>query len=171
MPVEENSRIYTSFVTHNGQYEFLYVPFGISNSPAVFSRFIFSIYRDLIQDGTIIVYIDDIIIPTSDEREGIQSLKKILSVAEKHGLQIKWEKCQFLQRKVNFLGYIVENSTIRPSSEKTAAVANFPIPRDKKSLQRFLGLTSYFRRFICDYAIIDPTIDRFIEEKRSFWNG
>ena len=82
VPVEEQSKKFTSFVTHNGQYEFNYVNFGISNSPAVFSRFIFSIYRELIQDGTIIVYVDDIIIPSVDITEGITKLLKVLQVAE-----------------------------------------------------------------------------------------
>lgn len=64
VPIEFQSRKYTSFVTHNGQYEFAYVPFGISNSPAVFSRFVFAVFRKLIQDGIIVVYVDDLIIPT-----------------------------------------------------------------------------------------------------------
>lgn len=154
VPVELNSRKYTSFVTHSGQYEFLKVPFGISNSPAVFARFVSAVLRDLINDGTVLVYVDDIIIPSKDESEGIQKLKLLMKVAAANGLNIKWKKCQFLKRKIEFLGYIIEKGTIKPSVDKMKVVKNYVIPKDQKSLQRFLGLTSYFRRFIKDYAAI-----------------
>ena len=168
VPVDEESRKYTAFVTHNGQYEFLFVPFGLCNSPAVFSRFVFSIFRDLIQNGTIIVYIDDIIIPAVSEEENISKLKIVLDIAEKHDLRIKWEKCQFLCNKVNFLGYVIENSTISPSVEKTHAINCFPMPCDRKSLQRFLGLTSFFRRFIRDYALIAKPLSDLLRKDRTF---
>ncbi|XP_041564617.1 uncharacterized protein LOC121467300 [Drosophila elegans] len=71
VPVEVGSQKYTSFVTQNGQYEFLYVPFGISNSPAVFTRFIMAVLRELIKNGDAVVYMDGIIIPSSDVVEGI----------------------------------------------------------------------------------------------------
>ncbi|GBO99582.1 hypothetical protein EVAR_91285_1 [Eumeta japonica] len=87
VPVDSESTKYTAFVTHGGQYEFCYVPFGISNSPAVFCRFINVIFRDLIRKGMAVVYMDDVIIPSRDEEEGIERLKMVLSVAEENGLR------------------------------------------------------------------------------------
>lgn len=145
VPVEVSSRKYTAFVTSKGQYEFLYVPFGISNSPAVFCRYINAIFRELI---------DDVIIPSADEKEGILKLEKVLNVAAKAGLRIKWRKCNSLKRKVDFLGYIIEKITVRPSLGKTRAVEAFKVPMDQKAVQRFVGLTSYFRRFIKNYALV-----------------
>ena len=98
-----------SFVTQNGQHELLFVPFGICNSPAVFTRY------SLIQKGIVLTYMDDVIIPSKDVEEGIEKLKIFLEVASKFGLRIKWSKCQFLCKKVNFLGYVIENSSIKPS--------------------------------------------------------
>lgn len=109
VPMDPDSTKYTAFVTQNGQYEFLFVAFGISNSPAVFCRFINAIFRDLMNKGIVVVYMDDVIIPSKDEAEGIEKLVMVLKVAEENGLHIRWKKCQFLQRSVNFLGYIVEN--------------------------------------------------------------
>ena len=115
VPLNESSRKYTSFVTQNGQYEFLFVPFGICNSPAVFTRYINAVLRELIQKGIVLTYMDDVIIPSKDVEEGIEKLKMFLEVASKFGLRIKWSKCQFLLEKVNFLGYVIENSSIKPS--------------------------------------------------------
>lgn len=72
VPIEEDSQRYTSFVTHRGQFEFLYVPFGISNSPAEFCRYIAAIFHDLIMEGTLVVYMDDMVIPSKDEAEGVE---------------------------------------------------------------------------------------------------
>lgn len=166
--MEPNSRKFTAFVTHNGIYEFLFVPFGISNSPAVFCRYISSIFRDLISDGTILVYMDDLVIPSANEEESVKKLRKVLQVAEANGLNIKWEKCQFLKRRINFLGYIIEDSTIKPSGEKTRAVSNFPIPRNQKEVQRFLGLISYFRRFIPNYAFIAKPLSDLLRKNAKF---
>lgn len=171
VPVSKESRKFTSFVTQSGQYEFNFVPFGISNSPAVFMRYIFAVLRPLIEDGTLILYMDDLIIPSIDEKEGLEKLQRVLSLARISGLKIKWAKCQFLMRKVQFLGYIIENSTIKPSKEKTLAVENFPVPGNRKMLQRYLGLTSYFRRFVKDFAVIAKPLTNLMRQNVTFKMG
>lgn len=168
VPVDPESTKYTSFVTRTGQYEFRYVPFGISNSPAVFCRFISAIFRDLIARDMAIVYMDDVIIPSRDEIEGIEKLEFVLRVAKENGLHVRWRKCQFLKRRVNFLGYIIEQGTIRPSGDKTLAIENFPLPHDRKSLQRFLGLTSYFRRFVNGYATLAKPMSDLLRKASDF---
>lgn len=168
VPLDIESRKYTAFVTHNGQYEFLYVPFGICNSPAVFTRYIHVVLGELIRNKTIIVYMDDIIIPSKSEEEGLASLRSVLATAESYGLRIKWEKCQILKSKVTFLRYVVEASTITPSHAKTQAVHDFPVPTDRKSLQRFLGLTSYFRRFIPSYSVVAKPLTDLLGNHEEF---
>lgn len=160
VPVDESSRKYTSFVTPFGQYEFLATPFGLSTSPTVFQRYINDVFRDLIEKKVVVVYIDDLLIPAKDEQEALEKLSTVLAVAEQHGLKIKWSKCQFLMRKIEYLGYQVEEGTIKPTENKTAAVKNFPDPKSFKEIQRFLGLTGYFRKFIQNYsAIAKPLTD------------
>lgn len=166
--MDPSSRKYTAFVTQEGQYEFLYVPFGISNSPAVFGRYIFAVFRTLIQAGVVVVYMDDLVIPAEDEEEGIKQLAMVLEVATNYGLRIKWQKCQFLKRRIEFLGYIVEGNAIRPSEEKTRAVSGFPVPTNKKALQRFLGLTSYFSRFMEGFAVIAKPLSDLLRKDAKF---
>jgi len=89
-------------------------------------------------------------------------LEKVLSVASRARLRIKWEKAQFLKSKINFLGYTIENGTIAPTNEKIKAVVNFPILQSRQASQRYLGLTLYMRRFIKDYALTaKPLSDLF----------
>ena len=72
---------------------------------------------------------------------------EVLQEAAKVGLQINCHKCQLMRERIQFLGYVVEEGRIAPSTEKTAALANFSKLRTPKQLQRFLGLAGYFRKF------------------------
>ncbi|GFT27265.1 hypothetical protein TNCV_5140621 [Trichonephila clavipes] len=152
--VDEDCRKYTSFIVPDGQFEFNKVPFGLSTSPGVFQRYVSSIFRDLTRKGIVISYLDDLVIPAKNEQEGLEKLKIIFEVAKKYGLEIKFKKCQFLKRKIEFLGHIVESGTIKPSPTKTLAVRKFPEPTTIKQVQSFLGLTGYFRKYIKDYSKI-----------------
>lgn len=169
--VDEDSIKYTSFITPTGQYEFLKCPFGLCNSPAVFQRYINFVFRPLIRGKTLIYYMDDLIIPSISEIEGLEKLEKVLDVASRYGLDIKTEKCQFLKKRVNFLGYIVENGKIQPSDEKTKAIKNFPEPKTIKQVQSFLGLTGYFRKFISSYSLIAKPLSDLLKSNNRFEFG
>ncbi|GBM53176.1 Retrovirus-related Pol polyprotein from transposon 17.6 [Araneus ventricosus] len=95
---------------------------------------------------------DGFIIPVCDEIQGLEKLKQVLKVASEYGLEINFKKCQFLKRKIEFLGYAIEEGTIRPSPSKTTAVQNFPQPKNVKQMQSFLGLTGHFRKLGPGYS-------------------
>lgn len=169
--VEESSIKYTSFVTHNGQYEFLKCPFGLCNSPAVFQRYISTIFRTLSAEGIVIFYMDDLIIPSRTIDEGIERLRRVLEVARENGLEIRKKKCQFLKRRVQFLGYLVEDGKVQPSEEKTLAIKRFPEPTTHKQLQSYLGLTGYFRKFIPSYSTIAKPLSDMLRKEMPFQFG
>ncbi|XP_043501575.1 uncharacterized protein LOC122523751 [Polistes fuscatus] len=131
VPLEPESRKYTSFIVCDGQYEFLYVPFGLCNSPAVFQKFINAAFRELIGKKIVLTYMDDLIIPSKDRESGIEYLQE-----------------------VEFLGHVIVNGRNRPSRGKTEAVMKFPQPSSVKQIQSFLGLTGFFRKFIANYSLI-----------------
>ncbi|GFU51508.1 transposon Tf2-6 polyprotein [Trichonephila clavipes] len=123
---------------------------------------------ELMRKGIVIIYMDDLVIPAKDEKEGLEKLGEVLEVASKYGLEMRFKKCQFLRRKVEFLGHVVENGTIRPSIAKTIAVKKFPVPTTVKQVQSFLGLTGYFRKFIPAYSQIAKPLSDLTRKDNPF---
>lgn len=168
VPIDEPSIHYTSFVTPDGQFEFLMVPFGLSNSPAVFQRHVKAVFRELIDKGTVLTYLDDLIIPAEEERDSLQKLEEVLNTARDYGLRINWSKCSLMTARVEYLGHIVEAGTVKPSERKVSAVARFPEPTSTKAVQSFLGLTGYFRKFIPQYALIARPLSQLLKMETKF---
>ncbi|GBO35953.1 Retrovirus-related Pol polyprotein from transposon 297 [Araneus ventricosus] len=169
--VNKDSRKYTSFVTHEGQYQFLKFPFGLCISPAVFQRYINTIFRPLINDGIVLPYFDDIIILSSSFEERIERVERVLSIASEYGLEINFNKSHFLKKRIEFLGHAAEDSKIFPSTLKTKAVLNFPEQANLKQIHSFLGLTRYFRKFIPKCSTIARPLSDLLKKDRKFKFG
>ncbi|GFW47526.1 hypothetical protein TNCV_3176901 [Trichonephila clavipes] len=135
VPIDESSKKYTAFITDQGLFEFNFAPFGLCLSPPVFQRYVSYVLRDLLRDDTILVYMDDIIIPSKNIEEGITKLERVLVTAAKFGLEINFKKCQFLYSKIEFLGYLIENGTIKPSPVKL--LRPFIISQNPSQLKTF----------------------------------
>lgn len=166
--VDEDSRKYTAFVTPDGQFEFLKLPFGLCISPTIFQQYINSVFKELLRLGILVIYMDDLIIIAKTLKEAFEKLKLVLEVAAQHGLIIKWEKCQFLKTTVEYLGHVISQGTVKPSELKTLAVQNFPMPRSAKGVQSFLGLTGYFRKFIPNYSLIARPLTDLLKKDVKF---
>lgn len=89
--MDESSRKYTAFIVPDGHYEFLRVPFGLCNSPAVFQKFVNSVFRDLMRESVLLAYMDDLIIPSNDVEDGVRRLRRVLETASEAGLVINWK--------------------------------------------------------------------------------
>lgn len=169
--VEESSVKYTSFITPDGQYEFVKAPFGLCNSPSIFQRYINMVFHEAKQNKLLNLYLDDVMIPATDEEDNLKKLRKVFEIAAENGLIINFEKCKFLQRKITFLGFVIENNTVRPSMEKTKAIELFPQPNNLKAVQSFLGLTGFFRKFIKDYALVARPLTQLLKKDQHFRFG
>lgn len=154
MEMDPESIPYTAFVTPSGHYEYTRMPFGLKNGPAVFQRFIANIFSDMIRDGEIIVYIDDILIATVDPEENLRILARVLDRLIEYGLELKLEKCRFLQTAVDYLGYTVTVDGVRPNDSHIRAIRDYPVPRSPREVQSCLGLFSWFRRFVPNFSRI-----------------
>ncbi|KMQ91095.1 blastopia polyprotein [Lasius niger] len=166
--MDESSRKYTAFIVPDGHFEFLRVPFGLCNSPAIFQRFVNLIFKDLIREGIVLAYMDDLIVPSVDCETGLKNLERVLNAASQGGLVINWKKCSLLQIKVEYLGHVIENGCIRPSERKTEAVRSFPTPTSIRQIQSFLGLTGYFRKFIPGYSMIARPLSNLLRAETRF---
>lgn len=167
----ESSIKFTSFVTPLGQFEYLLMPFGLTNAPRVFQRFVNGIFAELIQQDKILLYLDDILVATRDIREHLEILQKVFGLAARNRLSFRLDKCSFLYRQITYLGYVVSQEGIRPSQENTDAVLNYPIPRNARDMHRFVGLASYFRKFIKDFSRIAKPLYNLIRKNVEFRFG
>ena len=149
----EKSRELTAFVVDHNLYEFLRLPFGLTNSPGTFQRLMNHVLKDVI--GKIcLVYLDDIIIFASTVEEHVKNLQTVFDLLRAANLKMKLSKCKFLQSKVRYLGHLVDKNGITPDPEKVEAIKNYPRPETVQELQSFIGLASYYRRFIPDFGNI-----------------
>jgi hypothetical protein len=150
--ISVESMKYTSFVTPDGQYEYLRMPFGLKNAPSVFQRFINKILKPFIDSGKIVVYMDDILLASESLDEHLSLLSEVLHCIAVNGLELQVNKCQFAYNSIEYLGFVVSSEGIKPGTAKLAAVQQFPLPSSVKEVQSFLGLCSFFRRFIPGFA-------------------
>lgn len=141
----------TAFSTANGKFEFTRLPFGLKNAPSIFQRMINDVLKPLI-GKCCYVYINDIIIIGENREKHLQNLEDVFSLLQKAKLRVNIEKSKFLRTQVEFLGHVVTQNGILPDPEKISAIQRIPAPTNLKELKSFLGLASYYRRFIRDFA-------------------
>ena len=143
----------SAFTTHCGLFEFLRMPFGLCNSPATFQRLMQTILLGL-ERKSCYVYLDDILVFSETWQEHLTHLQEVFDRLRQAGLTLKPTKCSFLRESVPFLGHVVSQNGISPGPDKTQKVKDFPVPTDVSKVRQFLGLASYYRRFIPNFAKI-----------------
>ena len=155
--MEPQSRVKTAFTTPHGLYEFLVMPFGLTNAPAVFQRLIQKVISGLNPaDGGdfVAAYLDDILVFSHTLSDHLDHLRKVLDRLLSVNLKLKPSKCKFVRKEVEYLGHVVTSSGLRPNARLTEAIQGFSRPEDVGAVRRFLGLASYYRRFIPRFAKI-----------------
>lgn len=142
----------TAFNTHEGHYEWKVLPMGLSNAPATFQHTMNSIFAEHGLNKYVAVYLDDILIYSKTPEEHVQHLRTVLEVLRKHKFYCKPSKCQFNRSELKYLGHIVGAGGIKPDPGKVSKVKEWPVPRTVGEVRSFLGLATYFRRFIQGFS-------------------
>jgi len=143
-----------AFTTHVGSFELVVMFFGMMNSPATFQGMMNEIMRDLINEGKMAVFVDDVLVGIDSEEGHDEIVVEVLKWLEENDLYVKPEKCSWKTNKVNFLGVVMDQGKIEMEEDKVAGVLDWPTPRTVRDVRKFLGLANYYRRFIKNFATL-----------------
>ena len=166
----EKDKHKTAFTCPFGLYEFNRMPFGLCNAPATFQRLMQSTMHDFIFQ-VLLVYLDDLLVFSKSFEEHLSNLNKVFNRLREVGVKLNPEKCVFGKTEVPFLGHIVSADGIKTDPDKIRAVENWPIPTTVKEVRSFLGLASYYRKFIKDFSkIAKPLHDLYAQMHKDFPN-
>ena len=168
VPVEESSQEKSVFVIPGGgHFEFLRMPFGLTNAVPTFQR-LMSLVLEGLMPLRCLVYLDDVLVIGRTFEQHLENLKAVLEAISKAGLKLKLSKCHFAQLSVDFLGFTISASGLAPDCKKVEALRNYPTPNDLTELRRFLGMASYYRRFISGFSDIACPLNRLTQKDMKF---
>ena len=159
----------TAFITHGGLYEFRVMPFGLANAPALFQRLMQRVLGDLNEDQMFVsIYLDDILIFSRTFEEHKIHLREVLKRLQTVGLKLNPAKCYFVRTQVHYLGHIITAEGIKPTTSHIEAIKEFAVPKDVKALRQFLGLSSFYRRFVPNFAKLADPLHKLTRKNEAF---
>ena len=160
---------YTAFRTLFGMFESMVLRDGLKNAPSVFQQFLNELFRDLLGKG-ILVYVDDILVYAITLKELRRLTRIVLERMRMANLFFKAAKCEFERTEVKFLGMVVSNKGIGPDADYVRAVTEFPAPRNLGESRRFVGMASYYRKFVPNFSLIARPLNRLTgKDVRFVW--
>ena len=165
--LDESAKDKTSFITRRGTFRFTTMPFGLANAPATFQRLM-----DMVLSGLnfmmCLVYLDDIVIFSRTVEEHLERLELLFERLRGANLKLKPSKCQFFKHEIVFLGHVVSAQGVSTDPEKVAAVRDWPVPTNVSEVRSFVGLCSYYRRYVRDFAQIAAPLHRLTGKRAVF---
>ncbi|GBG84966.1 hypothetical protein CBR_g39429 [Chara braunii] len=171
--VREEDRPKTAFVLFEGTRQWVRCPMGICNAPTTFQRAMNMAFQNFMRktrlgqsiiNYCVIVYMDDILVYSSSYEGHVQHIEWTLHALRDAGFKVSLEKCQFFLTTISFLGHVLTDQGFRPEPQKVAAVRDAPVPTTITQVRAFLGLASYYRRFIKGFAAIAGTLTNLLKK-------
>jgi hypothetical protein len=143
----------TTFRMRYGHYEFVVVPFGLTNAPATFMCLMNNVLNKFL-DRFVLVFIDDILIYSKNIEEHEEHLTLVLQLLIENQLYAKSSKCDFFWKKVHYLGHVISEERAVVDPDKIRSIMEWPTPKDVSDIRFFMGLAGYYRRFIKGFSKI-----------------
>ena len=165
--IDPASEDLTTFRTRYGCYKYKVVPFGLTNGPATYQRYMNDVLFDYLDDFCT-AYLDDIMIYSENELEHEEHVRKVLQRLRKAGLEADIKKSEFGVKRTKYLGFIISTDGIEADPEKTSVIDQWELPRNVKGVQSFLGFCNFYRRFIKDYGRVARPLNRLTHKDRPF---
>lgn len=170
IPMEEKSKELTSFRTEDGNFHFNRMPFGLTNAPASFQRMVNALFSNL-KGINLQVFIDDICVATKTWRDHLTLLAQVFELLISANLKLKGNKCLFGSERVTFLGHELSAQGIQQDPSKLKSLLELPEPTSNAEVKRFLGMCSYYRRFVPSFAILAEPLTRLTRKNVPYeWN-
>ena len=144
--MEDSSKQFTAFTCLQGKFQFKVMPFGLTNAPSTFQLLMQSVLRGL--EPFCLPYIDDIVIFSTSFDDHLDHIFAVLARLSQAGLTVKQEKYSWCFSSFDFLGFHVGHQSLSIPSSKVSHIAQFKLPLTKSSLKSFLGLITFYSRFI-----------------------
>ncbi|GFT27232.1 retrovirus-related Pol polyprotein from transposon 297 [Trichonephila clavipes] len=161
----------TAFITRNGTFEFLRMPFGLSGAAPNFQRAIDIILKPVI-GRFVLVYMDDVIITSPSFKDHLDHLSQVSTLLRDAGLTLNKEKCHFARDKLQYLGLIISKDGIETDSNKIRAITEMRPPKNNREVSKFLGMMGWYQKFIPRYADICEPLYQLKKKKAKFnWSG
>ena len=156
----------TAFRTQSGHYEFVVLPFGLTNAPATFSRMMNQIFLN--HQDFVIVFFDDILIFSRSHEQHKQHLHTIFELLREHDLYANPDKSQFFQTQIEYLGHIVSSDGIRPDPRKIETIQKWPTPKNVHEVRSFLGLAGFYQKFAKNFSRIALPLTVLTRKRTTF---
>jgi hypothetical protein len=158
----------TTFLTHEGHYEFLVMPFGLCNAPSTLQRLMNHVFHPFLCHF-VLVFFDDILIYRKTWIDHLTHVDQVLRLLSQHQLFLKQSKCAFGASEVEYLGHLVGKDGVRVDPKKIEAMQDWPHPKTLKILRRFLGLTGYYHKFVKNYRKIVAPLTTLLKKNSFTW--
>ena len=170
IPLSPSSRKYTAFSTDKGHYNYVRMPFGLRSSPITFVRLINNIFYGMLGKD-LFAYLDDLIICSRSLEEHLVKLDKVLTRLREVNLKLKMGKCEFLKKKITYLGHQISQDGISMIPDKISAIRDYPVPKSIKQIQQYLGMMGYYRKYIFRFASKAAPLTELLKKDAKFvWN-
>ncbi|GJY23222.1 gypsy/ty3 retroelement polyprotein [Tanacetum coccineum] len=160
----------TAFKTHRGRYEFLVMPFGLTNAHSSFQALMNSVFKAYLR-RFVLVFFDDILVYSLTLETHVRHLELVLQVLRQNTLYAKQSKCVFGTEKVKYLGHVITKKRVATDNSKIEAIQNWLVPTNLKQLRGFLGLTSYYRRFLKSYVVNSHPLTQLLKKNGFEWTA
>ena len=168
LPLDDESKKLVVINTIEGLFQFNFLPYGVASASALFQSFLTKI---LVGISNIIIYQDDILVMNNNDCEHAKTLSSVLGALQAAGLKVNSNKCEFFVNRVQYLGHIFDKDGARPNPEKIKAILQAPRPTCVKELQSFIGLATYYARFIPNYShVMAPLYSLLKKGVKYIWN-